>query len=281
MLRKILLPLFINKFKSIFKLLIKSNSVFFSFDSISLKLKKNCFLGKKNQKIFVRFDQIITPNILRDGNWDVEIINFITQVIKKKNYMFIDVGANIGLITRQLFFKTKIKKFYCIEPEKINFELLSKNLSVIEKKKLKLFNFALTDTFNKKAKIYLDLKNSGNFSLLGTKGKNYNNIITKNINNFFSNINFSKNEKIIYKSDTQGYDEKLIMALNEKYLRRIDIMILEISNFNLNNEEINCLYRKFKNFNSISTSLFKSRLDIDKFKYLLKLRREFNLFLHK
>lgn len=84
MLRKILLPLFINKFKLIFKLLIKSNSVFFSFDSISLKLKKNCFLGKKNQKIFVRFDQIITPNILRDGNWDVEIINFITQVIKKK-----------------------------------------------------------------------------------------------------------------------------------------------------------------------------------------------------
>ena len=41
-----------------------------------------------------------------------------------------------------------------------------------------------------------------------------------------------KNNKIIYKSDTQGFDEMLILSLEKKYLKKISILILEVSNFN-------------------------------------------------
>ena len=77
--RKILRKIFINNFKNIFFMLLNSDSKYFSIDTIDLKLKKDCKLGKKNSIISSQLDQMITPNILKHGEWEYFIVNFIKK----------------------------------------------------------------------------------------------------------------------------------------------------------------------------------------------------------
>ena len=84
--RKILKKLFINKFKNIFYMLQNSNSKYFEFNKVVLKIKRDSAFGKKNAFITSRIDQLITPNILKSGKWDYFIIEFINKYcLKKKN----------------------------------------------------------------------------------------------------------------------------------------------------------------------------------------------------
>ena len=60
---------------------------------------------------------------------------------KNQNYTFIDIGANVGLVSRQLNISNEnIDLYFCIEPVKNTFECLE-NTENIENKYL--FNFAL------------------------------------------------------------------------------------------------------------------------------------------
>ena len=130
MIKKILTNILLNNFKSIFYILIKSKYEFLLPDYINFVLKKNTPLGKKGENIKLFFDQIITPNVIKNGSWDIFIVNFIKKFSKKKiSYSFIDVGANIGLMSRQIL-KTgiKINSIFCFEPEISNFLLLKKNV---------------------------------------------------------------------------------------------------------------------------------------------------------
>ena len=79
--KKILRKIFINNYKNIFFMILNSQSKYFSLENIELKIKKDCKLGKKNTIIRTQIDEIITPNILKNGKWDYFVVNFI----KKKN----------------------------------------------------------------------------------------------------------------------------------------------------------------------------------------------------
>ena len=153
---KILKKIFINNFKSIFYIIQNSKSNYLEFDKITFKLKKNSKLGKKNTYLSSRIDQIITPNIIRTGQWDYFIIKFIIKNLKRNKikYSFFDIGANIGLITIQLYTKKLlgVKDFYCIEPEPTNFKILSENISSLNDKKIFKFNYALTNNKSCKKK---------------------------------------------------------------------------------------------------------------------------------
>ena len=231
--RKFLRKIFLNNFKNIFFMIINSESKYFEFNKIELKIKKKCRLGKKDTKLITRFDQMITPKILNTGRWEYFVIKFILKYSKNKNYKyhFFDIGSNIGLISKQLLMKNNpIKKFHCIEPEKNNFEILKNNL--IQFKNVLFYNFALTNNKLKRRKIFLNKNNFGDFSLLKNSDNHYSIIKTVNINLFFKKIiSKYKIKNIIYKSDTQGFDEVLIFSLDKKILNKIDILILEISNF--------------------------------------------------
>ena len=235
--RKIIRNIFVNNYKNIFYLLLKSKSNYFNIKSIELELKKSSILGKKNSKITTKIDQIILPNIMRNGKWDFFIIKFIKKNLNKKNlnkknFCFIDVGANIGLISKQLLNnKLNINKFYCIEPEKENFELLKKNLNY--KKFINLYNIALTNEKSCFNKLFLSTENLGDHSLIKDLRKKSQSVKCLNINYFFSKIINEINKfDLIYKSDTQGFDEQLILSLKKNFLDKIKILILEISNFN-------------------------------------------------
>ncbi len=232
--KKILRKIFINNYKNIFFMILNSQSKYFSLENIELKIKKDCKLGRKNTIIRTQIDEIITPNILKNGKWDYFVVNFIKKKTKntKVKFNFIDIGANIGLISKQLINeKIKIDKYHCVEPEKKNFEILKKNLKFSNK--ALFYNIALTNKKSSYQKIYLSNNNFGDYSLLKKKNSNFSLVKCENINSFFNNISkIIKNNKIIYKSDTQGFDEMLILSLEKKYLKKISILIIEVSNFN-------------------------------------------------
>jgi len=176
-----------NNFKILFSELISSNFDKIKPNYLNFRINKNCPLGKTGDELYLLFDNIITPKVLLRGYWDIFIINFIKENTKKKNnYYFFDIGAHIGLITKQTAnLNIKIKNFFCFEPLKLHFNLLKKNCSLI--KKIKFYNYAIGIKKENK-KIYINKLNSGNSSLVNKNKSQYQNTLVFEANTTLKKI---------------------------------------------------------------------------------------------
>jgi FkbM family methyltransferase len=275
MIKKILTKILLNNFKSVFYILIKSKYEFLLPGHINFVLKKNTPLGKKGENIKLFFDQIITPNVIKNGSWDIFIVNFIKKFSKKKiSYSFIDVGANIGLMSRQILNAgIKINSIFCFEPEINNFLLLKKNVGFF--KESFFFNFALGNANKDKAKLYLDSLNKGNYSLSKQNIKReYCNIKIISANTIIKKIiRNNRVNNIIYKSDTQGKDIEIFLSLDSDILKKIKIICIEISNFNFDKIDFLSKILEFKIIYDESGVKLNKNLLINK----LEQKNEFNL----
>jgi FkbM family methyltransferase len=270
-----------NNFKILLSELISS-----SFDKIkpnylNFKINKNCPLGKTGDELFLLFDNIITPKVLLQGSWDVFVINFIKENTKKNNnYYFFDIGSHIGLITRQVAnLNIKVKRFFCFEPLKMHFNLLKKNCGFL--KKINFYNYAIGVKKDKK-KVYTNKLNSGNSSLLKLNKSQYQYTLVLEANTVLKKIikaNYIK-KNIIYKSDTEGYDEMIFLSIEENIIKKIDIVILEISNFKFLLRNLNTFMNKIKNFNLIKDDQ-GIKLNLKTLEKKLLLKKGFNLLLCK
>ena len=245
--KKIILQIIKNKLKLIFHALIISNKTFGDIQNICLKINKKCYLGNINDQLLIPIDKIILPHILKYGNWEKYIIDIISQNIKQKS-IFLDIGANIGLITRQLLIKKiKFKKIYCFEPDIKKLNLIKFNLKKF--KNVEILNYGLGKRQRSRL-IYRDIYNFGNSSFL--KKTSFSSLSKiKNINNFFKKNMFHNNYPLIYKSDTQGMDGEIILELKEKYLSQIKILIIEVSNHKIllkNSDKLIKIIQSFKKF---------------------------------
>ena len=280
--KKYLTKILKNEYKLLFKALNSSTKSSFQIDSLNLTLNNNTPLGKKNDKLILPLDEIITPRIFKNEKWDYFIIKFIKKNIKYKNNFFFDIGANVGLISKQLQnLNLNIKNYFCFEPEKNNFKILSKNLI---NKKTYLYNFGLASK-NKKTKIFVNKLNKSDNSIylnnyVGTKN-NLSKIILKDSNIVFKKIiDDKKINHIIYKSDTQGMDEEIFLNLDNEILDKIYLLILEISNFEYISKNLEKFLNKLENFRFISTEN-KSGITLDVLKKLIFKKKEFNLLAKK
>ena len=280
--KKYLTKILQNEYKLLFKALNSSTKSSFKIDSLNLTLNNNTPLGKKNDKLILPLDEIITPRTFKNEKWDYFIIKFIKKNIKYKNNFFFDIGANVGLISKQLQnLNLNIKNYFCFEPEKNNFKILSKNLI---NKKTYLYNFGLASK-NKKTKIFVNKLNKSDNSIylnnyVGTKN-NLSKIILKDSNIVFKKIiDDKKINHIIYKSDTQGMDEEIFLNLDNEILDKIYLLILEISNFEYISKNLEKFLNKLENFRFISTEN-KSGITLDVLKKLILKKEEFNLLAKK
>jgi FkbM family methyltransferase len=270
-----------NNFKILLSELISSHFNKIKPNYLNFKVNKNCMLGKTGDELFLLFDNIITPKVLLHGYWDVFVINFIKENTKKNNnYYFVDIGSHIGLITRQVAnLNIKIKKFFCFEPLKLHFHLLKKNCSFI--KKINFYNYAIGVKKDKK-KNYTNKLNSGNSSLIKINKSQYQYTFVLEANTTLKKIikdnHIQKN--IIYKSDTEGFDEMIFLSLEENIIKKIDIAILEISNFKFLLKNLNTFVNKIKNFNLIKDDK-GVKLNLKTLKNKLLLKKGFNLLLCK
>ena len=270
-----------NNFKILLSELISSHFNKIKPNYLNFKINKNCTLGKTGDELFLLFDNIITPKVLLHGYWDVFVINFIKENTKKNNnYYFVDIGSHIGLITRQVAnLNIKIKKFFCFEPLKLHFNLLKKNCSFI--KKINFYNYAIGVKKDKK-KIYTNKLNSGNSSLIKINKSQYQYTLIIEANTALKKIikaNYIK-KNIIYKSDVEGYDEMIFLSLEQNIIKKIDIAILEISNFKFLLKNLNTFVNKIKNFNLIKDDK-GVKLNLKTLKNKLLLKKGFNLLLCK
>ena len=270
-----------NNFKILLSELISSNFDKIKPNYINFKINKNCPLGKTGDELFLLFDNIITPKVLLQGSWDVFVINFIKENTKKNNsYYFFDIGSHIGLITRQVAnLNIKVKKFFCFEPLKMHFNLLTKNCGFL--KKINFYNYAIGVKKDKR-KIYTNKLNSGNSSLIKINKSQYQYTLVLEANTALKKIikaNYIK-KNIIYKSDTEGYDEIIFLSLEQNIIKKIDIAILEISNFKFLLKNLNTFMNKIKNFNIIKDDQ-GIKLNLKTLENKLLLKKGFNLLLCK
>ena len=270
-----------NNFKILLSELINSNFDKIKPNYLNFKIDKNCPLGKTGDELFLLFDSIITPKVLLQGSWDAFVINFIKENTKKNNnYYFFDIGSHIGLITRQVAnLNIKVKKFFCFEPLKIHFNLLKKNCSFL--KKINFYNYAIGVKKDKR-KIYTNKLNSGNSSLIKINKSQYQYTLVIEANTALKKIikaNYIK-KNIIYKSDTEGYDEMIFLSIEENIIKKIDIAILEISNFKFLLRNLNTFMNKIKNFNLIKDDQ-GIKLNLKTLENKLLLKKGFNLLLSK
>lgn len=274
--KKYLSPLIKNSFKTIFKSYILSKKVYVDIDYIKLKILKNCSLGKKNENIVLPIDSIILPSILKTGTWESHIVQLVKKYSKKKKFVLLDVGANIGLISKQILnLKIKIYKTFCFEPDKEKIKLIKYNLS--KYKNIKIMNYGLGKR-DINMKLFKNIYNFGDTSFV-KKTQNFSNAKIKNINNFFSKNLSSNKFPIIYKSDTQGMDEEIILALKEKFFEKIEILIIEVNNNKMilnNMKKFNNITKYYSKFYFHNKIISKQNL-FDK----IKSRNEFDLIMIK
>ena len=201
-----------------------------------LKFSKDTKVAKKDDVIYVPNDIQITWQLMRYGELNYPISNIIKKNLNKdKKYTFIDIGANVGLVTRQLFFKNKnIEKYICIEPAKLTFDCLKKNTSFI--KKISLHNVGLGKTSGTK-EFFIDQSNHGNASLeksmMNTsKYKKYSSekIKVLSVKSFFNSIKKDiKGKKLIIKIDTQSLDELIVSLIPDEVIRNTVLLNYELT----------------------------------------------------
>ena len=274
--KKYLSKLIRNHYKAIFRSISESSSKIGVINNFEITFKKNTYLGKKKDQIFLLPDEIISPYVLKYGYWDYEIIKFIKKYAPKNNLVFLDIGANIGLISKQLLCsKIKFEEINCFEPDITSFKCLKKNLNKFSN--VNLYNFGLGKK-NKKSKLFINPYNSGDSSFI-KKGEYFSISKIVNINSFFSK-NFRKKSFYIFKSDTQGMDEEIFINIKEKYFKQIKIAIIEISNSNLNNNKIDLFIDRVKNFRVLKDKDLRN-ISINQIKNKINRNEEFDLLMSK
>lgn len=263
--KQILSKLVTNKINVITRSLSSSNIN--QIEKIEIRLNENTLLGQKGDLITLRLDEVITPKVLTNGTWEPEIINILKKFIKSdQKYIFFDIGCNIGLTSRQILnsFDNIVHSFH-IEPSKKNIEIAKLNLSKF--KNTVFVNKALAQKSGKEI-LYKNSVNYGNYSLDSNsiQSNQYEEEVVEieNINDFFSSVINRYNFKIIIKSDTEGFDYKLLSFIDDKILAEIEIYYLEISN-KLFSNELDLIYNKLGEFDIYNEKLKKINNTIEIF----------------
>lgn len=150
---------------------------YYAFFEIGSKL-----IGRNNMKYFLRNITKLaftkTKIILKDNiiiNHPLELYANIIDVIVRDEYslrniptgkVFIDAGANIGLMSLILAKRNKAKRIYAFEPQSENFKLLQKN--IVENKFLNISAYKKA-LYSREGKTKLFLHGSGTHSLFAQR----------------------------------------------------------------------------------------------------------------
>ena len=172
----------------------------------------------------------------------------LKDFLGKNEITYIDIGTNVGNYLDYVKKNFKIKQVYCFEP----IEDLAKNLEnkIIDIKKGKVFNCALSDKISNKKFYLYDIPSQSSFY---KQNDTYSSVqrIKKKIKvniQIFDKI-FNKNLKIDYcKIDAQGEDYNILRGM-EKNLKKGNIKLFKVELcFPLMHKNVNCTYLDVLNY---------------------------------
>lgn len=195
-------------------------------------------LGRVGDRIMLPFDKVMFPHVMANAGWSLETLSFLDQHIDPaKIYAVLDIGANIGLFTRQVTTRYRnLTRVFCVEAEPENFRVLQYNVASLLGERVSLHNVALSDVQGE-TRFFRDRENFGNYSLNddAMRCRPYDTVLVKSVKTSLwmeENILLQPNEHLIWKSDTQGYDELIVSLTPFSLWDMIDVAIVELWRIN-------------------------------------------------
>jgi FkbM family methyltransferase len=178
-------------------------------------------------------DDVIAPFVLEHGQWQTEELAFVDAHLGGRASVLVDIGANTGLITRQLMHRvTQIVAAVCFEPHPGNFVYLERNLAHLPQCHPVQAAVGLEDG---ELVFYEESSNAGNYSLNldAMRGKEYRTSKVRCIAASEAAVlqplsAAQRSLPIVWKSDTQGYDEVIVTALPDSFWSRVHCGVMEI-----------------------------------------------------
>ena len=203
-----------------------------SAGGLVLSLERDGRLGRKGDRLMSPIDKVMLPAILHDGAWQQEEIDFVTNRVEAgAGYTLVDIGANIGLFTRQMLEALPdLGRCLCVEPDPANFEALEFNLRRYDPARLELFNHALGDR-DGSLTFFRDRENMGNYSLNfdAMRNRPFDEGSVRVVETArWMEKHLHNGKKILWKSDTQGFDEAIICAVPDAIWDRIQLAVIEL-----------------------------------------------------
>jgi FkbM family methyltransferase len=182
----------------------------------------------------IPFDYLIAPTVVVTHGWDTDALAIYKTLVPAalEAFTLVDLGANSGLITRQMLVAfPQIKRAFAYEPHPANFACLTHNLRVfhdiVDKR-----NYAVSNDTGS-FELYLDFTNCGNYSL--NKASVFADDMLPAIT---VPVKRAANEAldwhsaglpIFYKSDTQGHDEIIASDIGLEFWDHVFIGTMELS----------------------------------------------------
>ena len=195
--------------------------------------RKKSPLDFRGTSVRLRSDGVIFPYMAAKSAWQVEDVGVICRELRPNiMYLALDVGANIGLFSRQLLIaSSQVGRVFCFEPEEANFRMLSHNLGSFDER-IKLHNAAITDTTGKR-ELFIDSDNVGNCSLSLTAmyASDHSSAIVQTVS--AGDVEASILEamgasRLIWKSDTQTCDLYIASLFSMHFWGFVDVALLEL-----------------------------------------------------
>lgn len=205
-----------------------------------LKLNRATSLGAKGDLVYLPTDGTISSYVRQRGTWELDECQFLASEINElenqmedsEKFLFLDIGANAGLISRQV--RTLLDRdieMILIEPIPLHVEVIRCNLSkFFPNPGIQIFQGALSDTAGT-TKIHIQTENRGNTSLfkdamLGHQSEEVQ-IDLIDTSNFSQNY-LSHYSRIVLKSDTQGFDARILSLIPFSIWENIRAAVVEV-----------------------------------------------------
>lgn len=179
-------------------------------------------------------DEVIAPDVLDRGRWQTDVLELFKAHAPAQPCVLLDIGANVGLMTRQLVHALpQIVAAACFEPHPASFKYLQRNLSHLPQchPVQAAVGMAGGDLV-----FYQDLRNAGNYSLNpdAMRGQRYTTTRVRGVAADEAELlaPFEPSQRtlpIVWKSDTQGFDERIVTSLSDAFWAQVHCGVMEVS----------------------------------------------------
>ncbi len=205
-----------------------------SLSGCLLSLTIDGALGRAGESLLMPLDSVMFPAIIASSGWQLEELEFLsTRLNPARTYEILDIGANVGLFSRQAGLRfPNIAAFYCVEPDARNYRALRYNMMALPRDACRFWNVALAHDDSEK-EFFRDNDNMGNYSLNpdAMRGRPFH---TTRVRTLAAGrwmrecVKPKADVDLIWKSDTQGYDELIVSLAPMEIWSRLAVAIVEL-----------------------------------------------------